>query len=197
MELAAAPGLAGILNAIVAPRPVAWVTTIDDAGVVNLAPFSYFNLVSDNPPVVIFSPARKPDGSKKDTLRNLEFVPEFVVNLVAESNADACNLSSKSLPYGESEVPLSGLTTAPSVVVRPPRIVESPAHLECKVRQFIPLGDHPGSYTVVMGDVLHIHVDDEYVTDGKPDGAKLRNVGRMGALDWCRTRDVMTMPRPG
>lgn len=197
MELAVAAGLAGILNALVAPRPIAWVTTIGENGVVNLAPFSYFNLVSDNPPVIVFSPARKPDGAKKDTLRNLELVPEFVVNLVTESNADACNLSSKSLPYGESEVELAGLTTLPSVVVRPPRIAESPAHLECRVRQLIPLGDHAGAYTVVMGDVVQIHVAEHCVTDGKPDGAKLRNVGRVGALDWCRTRDVMTMPRPG
>ena len=197
MELAAAPGLAGILNAIVAPRPIAWVTTIDEAGVINLAPFSYYNLVSENPPVVAFSPSRKPDGAKKDTLRNLEIVPEFVINLVTESNADACNLSSKSLDYGESEVRLAGLTALPSAAVRPPRIGESPAHLECRVRQLIALGDHAGSFTVVMGDIVHIHVDDDYITDGKPDGAKLRAVGRMGGLEWCRTRDAMTMPRPG
>ena len=196
MELAAAPGLAGFLNAIVAPRPIAWVTTIDGDGVVNLAPFSYFNLVSENPPIVIFSPARKPDGEKKDTLRNLEIVPEFVINLVSESLADACNLSSKSLPYGESEVRLAGLTRTPSRNVQPPRIAESPAHLECKVRQFIPLGEHEGSYTIVIGDIVRIHIADEYITDGKPDGAKLQNVGRMGGLEWCRTRDTMTMPRP-
>ena len=197
VELAAAPGLAGILNALVAPRPIAWVTTIDDRGVVNLAPFSYYNLLSENPPVVAFSPARKPDGAKKDTLRNLEITPEFVINLVAESTADACNLSSKSLEYGASELELAGLTAVPSAAVRPPRVGESPAHLECRVRQLIPLGDHAGAYTIVLGDVVHIHVADVCLTGGKPDGAKLRCVGRMGGSDWCRTRDTMTMPRPG
>ena len=197
MELDPGPNLGGTLTALVTPRPIAWVSTVDTNGVVNLAPFSYFNLVCDDPPVVVFAPVRKPDGGQKDTLLNLELVPEFVVNLVTESNAEACNLSSKSLPHGESELALAGLTALPSAKVRPPRVGESPAHLECVVRQLIPLGEHPGASTIVIGDVVRIHVDDGYVTNGKVDGARLKSVGRMGGRDWCRTGDVMTLARPG
>lgn len=196
MELEPGPALSGLLAALVTPRPIAWVTTVDARGAVNLAPFSYFNVVADNPPVVVFAPARKPDGSKKDTLANLEVVPEFVVNLVTESTADACNRTSKALPPGESELTDAGLSATPSARVRPPRVAESPAHLECRVRQLVSLGDHPGAATLVLGDVVGVHVADEFLTDGKPDGAKLKVVGRMGGRAWCRTTDTLTLERP-
>src|SRR3954467_3462514 len=124
-----------LLVGIVTPRPIAWVTTLSPAGVVNLAPFSFFNAFGANPPVVVFSPTLRRDGTKKDTLLNLERRGEFVLNAATAPLAEKVNLSSKELPPDESEVSLTGLTTVPSVRVRPPRVAESPVNMECVVRQ--------------------------------------------------------------
>src|SRR5829696_5675572 len=126
------------LVGIVTPRPIAWVTTVSPAGVVNLAPFSFFNAFGSNPPVVVFSPTLRRDGSKKDTLLNVEATGEFVVNAAVAPLAEQVNLSSRELRPDESEVTLTGLTTLPSTKVKPPRLAESPVNLECKVRQVIP-----------------------------------------------------------
>ena len=123
------------LIGVVTPRPIAWVTTVSPNAVVNLAPFSFFNVFGANPPIVVFSPGLKPDGSKKDTLRNIEATGEFVVNAAVAEWAVQVNASSKELPPDESEVTFTGLHTTPSVMVKPPRLAESPVHLECKVRQ--------------------------------------------------------------
>ena len=184
------------LTGLVTPRPIAWVTTVNAAGVVNLAPFSYFNLMGSAPPLVAFAPALKPDGTKKDTLANLGFCPEFVVNLATAESAAAVNLSSKSLPPDESEVTLAGLTVTPSVAVRPPRLAESPAHLECVVRHILPFGTHPGASTIVVGEVVRVHVDDRVLTAGVVDPRKLRAVGRLGGNWWCHATDVFEMTRP-
>src|SRR5437762_5959140 len=117
------------LVGIVTPRPIAWVTTVDGQGRVNLAPFSFFNAFGANPPVVVFSPTLRRDGTKKDTLLNIEATGEFVVNAAVAALAEQVNRSSRELPYGESEVEYVGLHTAPSVKVRPPRLVESPVSL--------------------------------------------------------------------
>ncbi len=185
-----------VLTGLVTPRPVAWVTTVSPAGVVNLAPFSYFNLLGDAPPLVAFAPVRRPDGSKKDTLANLESCPEFVLNLVTEDVVAAANLTSKAVPAAESEVLLAGLTTVPSTKVRPPRVAGSPGHLECAVRHLLPFGTHPGASTVVIGEVVCIHVEESVLTDGVPDAGKLRAVGRLGGTAWCRTTDRFDLPRP-
>jgi flavin reductase (DIM6/NTAB) family NADH-FMN oxidoreductase RutF len=120
------------LVGVVTPRPIAWVTTVDGEGRVNLAPFSFFNAFGANPPVVVFSPTLRRDGSKKDTLRNLNAVGEFVVNAAVEDLAEKVNATSKELPPGQSEADYAGLTLEPSVKVRPPRVAESPVHLECR-----------------------------------------------------------------
>src|SRR3954465_12808408 len=122
----------------VTPRPIAWVTTLSPSGVANLAPFSFFNAFGANPPVVVFSPTLRRDGTKKDTLLNLESLGEFVLNAATAPLAERVNLTSKELPPDESEVPLAGLTTVPSVRVRPPRVAESPVNMECVVRQIVP-----------------------------------------------------------
>src|SRR3954447_16497653 len=151
---------------VVTPRPIAWVSTIDGDGRVNLAPFSFFNAFGANPPVVVFSPTLRRDGSKKDTLLNVEATGEFVLNAAVEPLAAQVNLSSKDLPYGESEADLAGLTLLPSVKVKPPRVAESPVHLECRVRQIVPLGTGPLAGNLVVGEVLVLHVDDA-VLDGR------------------------------
>src|SRR4051794_38573968 len=140
-----------MLVGLVPPRPIAWVTTLSPAGVVNLAPFSFFNAFGANPPVVVFSPTLRRDGTKKDTLLNLERLGEFVLNAATAPLADKVNLTSKELPPDDSEVAIAGLTTVPSVKVRPPRVAESPVNMECVVRQIVPCGTGPIAANLVIG----------------------------------------------
>jgi flavin reductase (DIM6/NTAB) family NADH-FMN oxidoreductase RutF len=183
---------------IVTPRPIAWVTTLDPEGRVNLAPFSFFNAFGANPPVVVFSPTRRRDGSVKDTLLNVEATGEFVLNAAVESLSEAVNLTSSEIPRGQSEVELAGLSLAPSTKVRPPRVAESPVHMECRLRQVVPVGDGPISANLVIGEVVLIHVDDSVLDDrGRVDPRKLRTIARLGADWYCRTSDLFEMTRPG
>jgi flavin reductase (DIM6/NTAB) family NADH-FMN oxidoreductase RutF len=185
------------LTGVVTPRPIAWVTTIDAAGRVNLAPFSFFNAFGANPPVVVFSPTRRRDASKKDTLLNLEAVGEFVVHASVASLAEKVNLSSKELPPGESEVDLVGLHTVPSIKVKPPRLAEAPVALECKVLQIIPVGSGAIAANLVIGEVLMMHIDDAVLDEkGRVDPKKLRTVARLGADYWCHTSDLFEQKRP-
>ena len=185
------------LIGVVTPRPIAWVTTLDLQGRVNLAPFSFFNAFGSNPPVVVFSPNLKRNRGKKDTLRNVEATGQFVVNAAVAELAAQVNLSSKELPAGDSEVELTGLTLLPSVKVRPPRLAESPVHLECVVRQILPIGDGPGAANLVIGEVLILHVADAVLNDqGRIDPHKLHTIGRMGGNYYCHTTDLFEMKRP-
>jgi flavin reductase (DIM6/NTAB) family NADH-FMN oxidoreductase RutF len=182
---------------IVTPRPIAWVTSVDPEGRVNLAPFSFFNAFGANPPIVVFSPTLRRDGSKKDTLLNVEATGEFVLNAAVEPLAEQVNLSSKELPPGTSEVELTGLSLLPSVKVRVPRVAEAPVNVECIVRQIIPLGDAPLAGNLVIGEVVAIHVDDRVLgPSGRVDPVKLRTIGRLGGDDYCRTSDLFSMKRP-
>ncbi len=185
--------LVGIVN----PRPIAWVTTIDGEGRVNLAPFSFFNAFGANPPVVVFSPTNRRDGSKKDTLLNLEAVPEFVLNAAVEDLAGPMNATSRELPRGQSEADFARLTLEPATKVRPPRVAQSPVHLECRVRQIVPVGEGAIAANLVIGEVLLIHID-EAVLDpsGRVDPRKLRTIARLGGNYYCRSTDLFEMERP-
>ena len=185
--------LVGVVN----PRPIAWVTTMDDQGGVNLAPFSFYNAFGANPPVVVFSPTNRRDGSKKDTLLNLGVVPEFVLNAAVDDLAGPMNATSKELPRGQSEAEFAGLVLEPSAKVRPPRVAASPVHLECRVRQVIPVGEGPIAANLVIGEVLLIHID-EAVLDpsGRVDPRKLRTIARLGGNFYCRSTDLFEMERP-
>jgi flavin reductase (DIM6/NTAB) family NADH-FMN oxidoreductase RutF len=185
------------LVGVVTPRPIAWVTSIDTAGRLNLAPFSFFNAFGANPPVVVFSPTRRRDGSRKDTLLNVEATGEFVVHAAVASLAEKVNASSRELPHGESEVEYVGLHTVPSVNVKVPRLVESPVAMECKVRQILPIGGGPIAANLVIGEVLMIHVDDAVLdANGKVDPRKLKTVARLGGDYWCHTSDLFEQKRP-
>jgi flavin reductase (DIM6/NTAB) family NADH-FMN oxidoreductase RutF len=186
-----------LLVGIVTPRPIAWVTSVDLQGRVNLAPFSFFNAFGANPPVVVFSPTLRRDGTKKDTLLNVEATGEFVLNAAVAPLSEQINLSSKELPHGESEVDLTGLHLAPSTKVKPLRLVESPVNMECKVLQIIPIGDGPIAANLVIGTVVAMHVD-ESVLDaaGKIDPRKLQTIARLGGDWYCRTTDLFEMKRP-
>jgi flavin reductase (DIM6/NTAB) family NADH-FMN oxidoreductase RutF len=174
------------------------VTSLDPAGRVNLAPFSFFNAFGANPPVVVFSPTLRRDGSKKDTLRNVEATGEFVLNAAVEPLAGAINESSRELPPGESEVEAAGLTTLPSLTVKPPRIAESPVHLECRVIQVLPIGSGPIAANLVIGEVVVFHIDDGLLDSAhRIDPRKLRTIARLGGDWYCRTSDLFAMSRPG
>ncbi len=185
-----------MLASLVTPRPIAWVTTLGPDGVVNAAPFSFFNVLGANPPILGFCPGDRADGTPKDTARNIRLTHEFVVNLVDESVAEAMNRTAASLPYGVSELQHAGLTTAPSSIVKPPRIAESPASLECQEWGTLQIGGN----RLVIGLVKRVHVRDEFFD---PITQRIRSehlhvIGRMASPNWyCRTRDRFEMIRPG
>lgn len=184
-----------MLASLVTPRPIALVTTLGPDGVVNAAPFSFFNVLGADPPIVGFCPSDRDDGTPKDTARNVRLNHEFVVNLVDEYLAEAMNVTAASLPYGESELTRAGLSTLPSTSVRPPRIKEAPASLECAEWGTLQIGDN----RLIIGLVKRIHVRDELFDAEK---MRIRSelfhvVGRMASPHWyCRTRDRFEMKRP-
>lgn len=181
----------------VTPRPIAWVTTLSPAGIVNLAPFSFFNAFGANPPVVVFSPTLRRDGTKKDTLINLESLGEFVLNAATAPLAEKINLTSKEIPPVESETTLAGLETIPSLNVKPPRVAASPIHMECTVRQIMPCGTGPIAANLVIGEVKLIHIAEEVLDEkGRIDPRKLQTVARLGGDYWCRTTDLFEQKRP-
>ena len=184
-----------ILASLVTPRPIALVTSLGLDDVVNAAPFSFFNVLGTEPPIVAFAPGDREDGTPKDTARNVRLNHEFVVNLVDEAIAEAMNRCAATLPYGVSELAHAGLTTAPSSVVKPPRIAEAPASLECVEWGTLQIGDN----RVVIGLVKRVHVRDELID---PATLRIRSdlfhvVGRMASPHWyCRTGDKFEMIRP-
>jgi flavin reductase (DIM6/NTAB) family NADH-FMN oxidoreductase RutF len=187
-------------NAIVVPRPIGWITTLDEEGRVNLAPFSFFNAVAYVPPQVMFATTgpHVQDGKHKDSMRNALASGEFVVNLATWELREAVNLTSAPAPHGVDELALAGLTAAPSRVVAPPRVAESPAHLECRVTTHVelPTPDADDPNTVVFGEVVGVHVSDDVIVDGLVDVTRLDPIGRLGYRDYVRVRDTFAMTRP-
>ncbi len=179
------------------PRPVAFVTTVSDNGTINAAPFSYFNAVASAPPTVIISITFRSDGTKKDSLLNIERTGEFVVNTVGEWMLGPMNYCAAEYPYGVSEVEKVGLTTTPSEVVMPPRIAESPVHLECRVQQLVQVGSaSPGGATVVFGEIVRFHVFKKAYEEGRLDAQLLRPVGRMAGGQYSLLGAIKTLDRP-
>jgi flavin reductase (DIM6/NTAB) family NADH-FMN oxidoreductase RutF len=191
-----------LLIGCVVPRPIAWVSTVDAAGVRNVAPFSYFMAITHNPPTVAFSSGPRGGESgaprgEKDTLRNVQATGEFVVNIVSEPLAQAMNISATEFPPDVNEFQAAGLTPAPSVRVRPPRVAESQVHFECALTQVVTLGEGPGSGSVVIGRIVYLHVSDEVLFGGdKISLEKLRPIGRLGGHWYTRVTDVFEMVRP-
>jgi flavin reductase (DIM6/NTAB) family NADH-FMN oxidoreductase RutF len=184
-----------LLASLIMPRPIALVTSISPDGKVNAAPFSFFNILGAEPPIVAFAPGDRDDGTPKDTALNIRATHEFVVNLVDESVAGAMNQCAASLPYGENELARAGLTAAPSSVVKPPRIAEAPASLECTEWGTLQIGNN----RVVIGVVKRLRLRDELFDAEKKriNTGKFHPIGRMAAPHWyCRTRDRFEMIRP-
>ncbi|MGA2867636.1 MAG: flavin reductase family protein [Verrucomicrobiota bacterium] len=184
-----------LLASLVTPRPIALVTTLSADGRVNAAPFSFFNLLGANPPICAFAPGDRENGTPKDTALNIRATHEFVVNLVDESIAEAMNQCAASLPFGENELIHAGLTAAPSSIVKPPRIAEAPASLECLEWGTLQIGGN----RVIIGLIKRLHVRDELfdVEKKRIHTDKLSTIGRMASPHWyCRTRDRFEMKRP-
>ena len=178
----------------ITPRPIAWVSTVSPNGIPNLAPFSYFNGVCSAPAALMFSVVNHPDGSKKDTTRNIESNGQFVVNVVPFELSDQMASTAAGLDYEESEFDAAGLSTAPSQIVSPPRVLESPVHFECEVLQIVLIGEGPLAANVIIGKILLIDVADAVLdSDGKIDPERLDTIGRMGGRDYCRTTERFDM----
>ncbi len=176
------------LQHIIAPRPICFASTIDAAGIVNLSPFSFFNLFSTNPPVVIFSPARRVrDNTTKHTLQNVLEVPEVVINIVTYDMVQQTSLASCEFPKGVNEFEKAGFTMEKALHVRPPLVKESKAKLECKVLEVKSLGENGGAGQLVICEVMCIHINDELlVEDKKIDQTKIEHVARLGGDWYCK-----------
>jgi flavin reductase (DIM6/NTAB) family NADH-FMN oxidoreductase RutF len=186
----------GLINGIVMPRPIAWVSTIAPDGSRNLAPFSFFGGFSFDPPTIGLGPGSRA-GVHKDSLRNIKATGEFVVNLVNRRLAEQANACGAEFGADVDEWDIAGVEAAPSEVVAPMRIREAPASLECRVRQIIELGDHDHpSNNLVVAWVVRVHVADEALDGLTPLPDVLDLVGRLGGDEWCTTRERFTLPRP-
>src|SRR5436190_13871670 len=173
------------LQHAIAPRPICFASTIDTAGNVNLSPFSFFNLFSSHPPIVVFSPARRVrDNTTKHTLQNVLAVPEVVINIVDYDMVQQVSLASCEFPKGVNEFDKAGFTMQPSTLIRPPMVKESKVKLECRVNEVKSLGNDPGSGNLVICEVLKMHIDESLLdADKKIDQRKINHVARLGA-DW-------------
>jgi len=186
-----------LMIGIIVPRPIAFVSTIDAAGVRNLAPFSYFTACGSNPPVVCFSTSvRAGARSHKDTLRNVEATGEFVVNVVSEEFAAQMNATAAEVPPEVDEFVLSGLTPLASDLVKPPRVAESKVQMECRLHQIVTVSEKPGGGILVLGEVLRFHVLESLLDGYRIDPDKLNAIGRMGGPNYVRTHDRFEMQRP-
>ena len=186
-------------KALVSPRPIAWVSSMDTEGVLNLAPFSFFNAVSERPQMIFFAPnGPRPTGGEKDTLVNIEQTGEFVVNLCNYDLRDAMNESSAHVGPEVDEFALAGLTPEPSVNVKVPYIKEAPAALECKflMNVTLPTSNPKTKNNMVIGEVVGIHISDDIIDDGMIDMAKYRPLARLGYMDYGTTDNVFEMLRP-
>ena len=187
------------LQHVIAPRPICFASTIDNEGNVNLSPFSFFNMFSSNPPIVIFSPARRVrDNTTKHSLQNVLEVPEVVINIATYDMVQQVSLASCEYPKGVDEFVKAGFTKTPATLVKPPMVLESKVNLECKVLEVKSLGEEGGAGQLVICEVLLMHIKDEVLTNGKPDQTKLEHVARLGGNWYCRVSkdNLFEVPKP-
>ena len=200
-----------ILISAVAPRPIAWVSSLSASGQPNLAPFSFFNAVCANPPLLAFAPAMRapkksgpvagapavvPLGVAKDTLRNIRETREFVINIVTYELAEAMNQTSGDYDPTINEFEVAKLASAPSKLVRPRRVAESPVSFECKLHQILDFNPGPEGGSLVIGEIVSIHVDERYLKEGRLDRNSLDLIGRMGGMQYTRTTERFEIVRP-
>lgn len=188
-----------LLTPLIAPRPIALVSTLSADGIGNLAPFSFFAMGGQNPQGVAFCPTADRDGNPKDTLRNIRETGEFTINIVSRAMAERVNQASAPYPFDVDEFDVTGFTRAPSALVRPPRVADAPAALECRLFQLVPQGAGPMHGTWVIGEVLQVYIRDDVLgADGRPDTALVNPAARLGRDEWAEidTRSMFSLPRP-
>jgi len=185
-----------ILIGTVLPRPIAWVSTVDTSGNLNLAPFSFFTVASVNPPILCFSPLLKEKSIEKDTLANIKQTREFVVNIVSCALAQTMNRTSAPYSSDVNEFDVAGVSARQSTFVKPPCVADSPVNFECKLQQIIPLGSEPMAGNLVLGTVCNIHIHPDLVRNGEVDSETLDAVGRLGGNMYTTIRDCFEMERP-
>ena len=180
-------------KAIVAPRPIGWVSSMSKAGIANLAPYSFFNAVAERPHYVVFG-----SGGLKDSLANVEATGEFAINIATYELREQVNLSSARVASDVDEFALTGLTPVPCRLIKPPRVAESPAALECRLFQIVPLPDDKGDAQdwLIIGRVIGIHIDDRYIHDGRVDTAAMRPIARLGYSEYATVETAWRMRRP-
>jgi len=195
-----------LLISAVVPRPIAWVSSLSASGQPNLAPFSFFNAVCAKPPLLAFAPGmRSPKksgatgevaGEPKDTLRNIRETKEFVVNVVTYELAEAMNLTSGDYDASINEFEVAKVASAPSKVVRPRRVAESPVSFECKLHQILDFNPAPEGGSLVIGEIVSIHISERHLKEGRLDRNSLDLIGRMGGMQYARTTQRFEMARP-
>lgn len=181
-------------TALVVPRPIGWISTVSKTGVVNLAPYSFFNIVSAYPPFVMFA-----SNPRKDSQRNAEETGEFVANLATYELREEVNTSSANFGPAISEAEIVGLELVASRVVKPPRVARSPVALECKYSKTVELFGSDGKRNpsaVVIGEVLGVYIDDDVIVNGHIDVTRMRPISRLGYMDYCVVDEIFSMPRP-
>lgn len=180
-----------LATSTIVPRPIAWVSSMDAEGNLNLAPFSYFTVVSSDPLTLVFCPQLQGDGRKKDTLRNVETLGEFVINIPSEETAEAMNVTAAAFPPSDSEFDWAGLTPAPSQTIQVPRVAEAAVAYECTLQQVVTVG----SGAAVFGEVQCIHVQDDLYDGNYVNLAALRPIGRLAGSGYTRVTDLFEMER--
>ena len=191
--------LHGYLLGAIAPRPIAFASTIDAQGTVNLSPFSFFNVFSANPPILIFSPARRVrDNTTKHTLENALETKEVVINIVNYAMVQQMSLSSTEYAKGINEFKKAGLTEVASDVVKPPRVAEAPVQFECKIKEVVSLGDNGGAGNLIICEVVKLHINEAILdSEGKIDPVKIDTVARMGGNWYNRAKEgIFEVPKP-
>ena len=184
-----------LIRGVIVPRPIAFVSTIGEDGVFNVAPFSCFALICMKPVLLCVSISWKRDGQKKDTLKNIEFSKDFIVNIVDETLAEAMNQASAEYPSNVDEFKEVGLTPVKGDIVKAPMVAESPVNMECRLAQILEFGEAPRKTSFIIGEVLRVHIKDELYVSGEIPIYKLRAIGRLGADLYCRTTDIFEIKR--
>ena len=192
-------GFSRVLTGVVVPRPIAFVSTASADGIINLAPFSFFNAVAYDPPTIVFSSSRYAGDKRekrKDTLVNIEETGEFVINVVVDDIAEAMNRTAAEYPAEVNEFEIAGLTATPSEVVAPPRVAESPVNMECRLSQVVPIGRGERYWGLVIGEIVLLHIRDDLIDGHRINQEKLRPTGRLAGDMYCYTADTFELVRP-
>jgi flavin reductase (DIM6/NTAB) family NADH-FMN oxidoreductase RutF len=196
VSLMSPPEVFKLMVGFIGPRPIGWISTISSEGLPNLAPYSFFNMVGNNPPTLLYSPALSRDGRRKDSLLNAEATKCFVHNVVTKQVAEKMNETAIEYPHGVSEFEKAGLTALPSLKVKAPRLGEAAINVECELLQVISLGDQPGNGQLVLGRAVFIHINDRSILDEKGliDSSRLALIGRLGKNDYLDFVQTFSMP---